>query len=118
MKELKNKWLDEPERDKIAKVKVNKTTIKEKVSNYTKEIDNLKSDLKNCGNDEYKLRKLSEKAEKVFNKLKEARKKSLKTANSEITEDNIIFKCLRRLGYIEKISSIISDIYNKMNSLS
>ena len=114
----KNKWLDEPERDKIAKVKVNKTTIKEKVSNYTKEIDNLKSDLKNCGNDEYKLRKLSEKAEKVFNKLKEARKKSLKTANSEITEDNIIFKCLRRLGYIEKISSIISDIYNKMNSLS
>jgi hypothetical protein len=114
----KNEWIDEPERNKIAKVKVNKTIIKNKVSKYTKDIDSLEDEFRKVKKDNYKLRKLSDKAEKIFNKLKSERKESLKTSNSEITEGNIIFKCLRRNGYIEKLDKIISDIYNKMNSLS
>ena len=34
-----------------------------------------------------------------------------------MSEGNIIFKCLRRLGYIKKLDNIIIDGYNKLNSL-
>ena len=113
----KDKWLTEPERDKLAKKKVNKTQIKNKVSKYTEKIDNLVDELKKSKGDEYKLRKVSENAEKLFNELKNLRKGDLNNADNEINEGNIIFKCLRRLGYIEKINDIISKGYNRLNSL-
>lgn len=113
----KDKWLTEPERDKLAKKKVNKNQIKNKVSEYTKKIDNLTDELKKSKGDDYKLRKVSESAEKLFNELKNLRKGDLNNADNEINEGNIIFKCLRRLGYIEKINDIISKGYNRLNSL-
>lgn len=113
----KDKWLTEPERDKLAKKKVNKNQIKNKVSEYTKKIDNLTDELKKSKGDEYKLRKVSESAEKLFDELKNLRKGDLNDADNEINEGNIIFKCLRRLGYIEKINDIISKGYNRLNSL-
>ena len=113
----KDKWLTEPERDKLAKKKVNKNQIKNKVSEYTKKIDNLTDELKKSKGDEYKLRKVSESAEKLFDELKNLRKGDLNNTDNEINEGNIIFKCLRRLGYIEKINDIISKGYNRLNSL-
>ena len=113
----KDKWLTEPERDKLAKKKVNKTQIKNKVSEYTKKIDKLADELKKSEGNEYKLRKISEIAEKLFDELKNLRRGDLSNADNEINEGNIIFKCLRRLGYIEKINDIISKGYNRLNSL-
>ena len=113
----KDKWLTEPERDKLAKKKVNKIQIKNKVSEYTKKIDKLADELKKSNGDDYKLRKVSESAEKLFDELKNLRRGDLSNADNEINEGNIIFKCLRRLGYIEKISDIISNGYNRLNSL-
>ena len=113
----KDKWLTEPERDKLAKKKVNKAQIKNKVSEYTKKIDKLADELKKSEGNEYKLRKISESAEKLFDELKNLRRGDLSNADNEINEGNIIFKCLRRLGYIEKINDIISKGYNRLNSL-
>ena len=113
----KDKWLTEPERDKLAKKKVNKIQIKNKVSEYTKKIDKLADELKKSEDNEYKLRKISESAEKLFDELKNLRRGDLSNADNEINEGNIIFKCLRRLGYIEKINDIISKGYNRLNSL-
>ena len=113
----KDKWLTEPERDKLAKKKVNKIQIKNKVSEYTKKIDKLADELKKSEGNEYKLRKISESAEKLFDELKNLRRGDLSNADNEINEGNIIFKCLRRLGYIEKINDIISKGYNRLNSL-
>ena len=113
----KDKWLTEPERDKLAKKKVNKIQIKNKVSEYTKKIDKLADELKKSKGDDYKLRKVSEGAEKLFDELKNLRRGDLNNADNEINEGNIIFKCLRRLGYIEKINDIISKGYNRLNSL-
>ena len=56
--------------------------------------------------------------EKLFDEIKTNRRKSLNGKNTEITEDNIIFKSLRRLGYIEKLVKIMNDSYNILNSLS
>jgi hypothetical protein len=113
----KNEWLEEPERDKLAKVKVNKTNIKKEVSIYTKKIDKLYDLFQNNKSDNYKIEKIYDKAEKLFDEIKTNRRKSLNGKNTEITEDNIIFKSLRRLGYIEKLVKIITDCYNILNSL-
>ena len=113
----KNEWLEEPERDKLAKVKVNKTNIKKEVSIYTEKIDNLIKLFKENKKDKHRLEQISKKAEHIFNEIKSNRKNSLNGKNTEITEDNIIFKSLRRLGYIDKIVKIISDSYNILNSL-
>lgn len=113
----KNEWLEEPERDKLAKVKVNKTNIKKEVSIYTKKIDELLDLYKKNKSDNYKIEKIYNKAEKLFDEIKTNRRKSLNGKNTEITEDNIIFKSLRRLGYIEKLVKIITDCYNILNSL-
>lgn len=113
----KNKWVEEPERDKLAKVKVNKTNIKKVVSDYTKKIDDLLDLYKKEKSDNYKLEQIHKKAEKLFNEIKTNRRNSLDGKNTEITEPNIIFKTLRRLGYIEKLVEIITKCYNKLNSL-
>ena len=113
----KNEWVEEPERDRLAKVKVNKNTIKNEVSKYTIEIDNLVTSYEENKDDKYHLEKISNKAEKLFDKIKTERRKSLNDKNTEINEPNIVFKTLRRLGYIEKLINVISDTYNKMNSL-
>ena len=112
----KNDWIIEPERNKIAKVKVNKTLIKKIVSKYTKKIDELIDDKKKA-NDNYKLRKVLEKGENLFDEIKNLRREGLKNKQNEINEGNIIFKCLRRNGYIQKLSELLTFIYDKMNSL-
>jgi hypothetical protein len=113
----KNEWITEPERDKLAKKKVNKRIIKNTVSKYTEKIDNLADRYQNFKSDDYKLRKISKEAERLFDELKAERKKGLDKDKSEISEGNIIFKCLRRLGYIDKLLKIITLTYDKMNSL-
>ena len=113
----KNDWITEPERDRLAKKKVKKGTIRKEVSRYTELIDSLVNDYKQYKSDDYKLRKISEKAERLFDEIKTGRKKGLDKDKSEISEGNIIFKCLRRLGYIEKLLKIITLTYDKMNSL-
>ena len=113
----KNEWVTEPKREKLAKIKVNKQNIKKEVSKYTIKIDKLVEKFKTAKNDEYKLRKLYEKASALFDEIKKVRRKDLNNSGNEINEGNIIFKALRRLGYIDKIDKIINKGYNKLNSL-
>lgn len=113
----KNEWLTEPDREKLSSAKINKTKIKNSVSKYTEEIDKLIDELSDSENDEYKIRNVSEKSEKLFDEIKKKRKNDLSKSKNEINNGNIIFKCLRRLGYIEKIDNVINKCYNKLNSL-
>ena len=112
----KNEWIVEPNKEKLSKIDADNKKIKEKVSNYTKEIDELIVDAKT--DDEYKLRKLLTKSEKLFDEIKSLRRKGLNKKNDEMSSNNIIFKSLRRNGYIEKLSDLNLLIYDKMNSLS
>ena len=113
----KNEWVIEPEREKLSKKKVNKERIKKTVSQYTEKIDKLVDDSKNTDGDEYKMRKVYESAQKLFDEIKKLRREDLSDANNEINEGNIIFKALRRLGYIDKLDKIINKGYNTLNSL-
>ena len=113
----KNNWVDEPERDKLAKVKVNKTTIRKEISKYVDKIENIINKNKKAKGDNYKLEKINQEAEKLFDDIVKNRRSSLNGKNTEITEPNIVFKYLRREGYIDKLSKIILNTYNKINSL-
>ena len=113
----KNEWVIEPEREKLSKKKVNKERIKKTDSQYTEKIDKLVDDSKNTDGDEYKMRKVYEGAQKLFDEIKKLRREDLSDANNEINEGNIIFKALRRLGYIDKLDKVINKGYNTLNSL-
>lgn len=113
----KDKWLKEPEREKLSTAKINKGLIKKKVAEYIDKIEDLLTIYKTA-DDDYKVRKVSEKADSLFDEIKKERRDSLGKKDTEITNGNIIFKCLRRLGYIEKLVNLKSETYDKMNSLS
>lgn len=114
----KDKWITEPTREKLAKAKVNKDKIRAKVSEYMNDIDELCDIYKRNKSNEYKVRKVSEDADELFEKIKKERKEGLTKTGNEINNGNIIFKTLRRNGYIKKIIDLKSKTYDKMNSLS
>lgn len=113
----KNSWVEEPERSKLANRKVNKNRIKQIVSKYTVKIDKLIDLYKRNKDDKHILEKIFEKSKSLFDEIKTVRKNSLDKDKNEISEGNIIFKTLRRIGYIEKLSKLIDITYDKMNSL-
>lgn len=113
-----DEWVEEPDREEMVSSKINKDLIKQKVSLYTKKIDELYSFLKKANNDTYKLRKINKAASDLFDEIKTLRRSSLSNTKKEISNGNIIFKALRRLEYIGKLSDIISNSYNKFNSIN
>ena len=114
----KNKWLIEPEREKLVSSKVNKTFIKDKVSEYMNKIDKLEYLLNKSKDDEYRLRRVMEKSDNLFDKIKGERKIGFeRSGGKEINNYNIVFKALRRNGYIEKLVNVKSIAYDKLNSL-
>ena len=114
----KNKWLIEPEREKLASSKVNKAFIKDKVSEYMNKIDKLEYLLNKSKDDEYRLRRVMEKSDNLFDKIKGERKIGFEqSGGKEINNYNIVFKALKRNGYIEKLVNVKSMAYDKLNSL-
>ena len=114
----KNKWLIEPEREKLASSKVNKAFIKDKVSEYMNKIDKLEYLLNKSKDDEYRLRRVMEKSDNLFDKIKGERKIGFeRSGGKEINNYNIVFKALKRNGYIEKLVNVKSMAYDKLNSL-
>ena len=113
----KDKWLEEPNREKLEKTKFNANKIKKMVSKYTVKIDALEKRSKNMKGNEYKSRKVYEDSKKLFDEIKNVRRDSLRKDGGELCEGNIIFKCLRRLNYIDKLVNIINLSYDYFNSL-
>ena len=87
--------------------------------NILNKIDKLEYLFKKAKDDEYKLRRVLEKSDALFDKIKAERKLGFeKSGGREINNLNIVFKALRRNGYIEKLVNIKSMAYDKLKSLS
>ena len=108
-------WLKEPSKNSIQAIKLNKFYIKEQVLKFIRKIDELEMEL-NGETDEYKLEQISLKAKALFDRIKAIRRESLKNG-SEMSSGNIIFKCLRRVGYIGKLVDIKTKTYDKIFSI-
>lgn len=109
----KNKWIVEP--NDFQDAELNDEYIKNNSAKIMTEIDDIEEKLKS-EKDNHKLEVLSTKMKKLFDKLHKQRKESLEK-HGEMGTYNIIWKVLRRSGYLDKIWDIINNIYNKVNSI-
>jgi hypothetical protein len=83
------------------------------------EIDNLEETLLLTldGIGDKSLETIYDDAEALHDRIKDTRKSSLSNSNTEISTGNLIFKSLRRNGYLEKLNDIRTKIYDEINSL-
>lgn len=109
-----NEWVKLPK--DISDSRLNVDYIKETAADYMTRIDEMEEELADM-DDMKKVSKISKTAERMFDRLKDMRKKSLETEAGEMASDNIVWKVLRREGYIEKLRGIMTDTYDKMMSL-
>ena len=109
----KDSWIEEPDKEKLTKGKIDKKKVKDTVVNYADRIDEVEEAFKKAKNG-YDLRRLEKDAEKILSDIKNERKSGFANNESEINDGNVIFKTLRRTGYIGKIIDLIDDIYDKM----
>lgn len=110
-----NKWLVEP--SDLSDATLNQDYIKDVSAKYMTQIEDLEDDLKNNKQDDSSLKKIGTQAKRLFNKLKDKRQKGLNSKSQEMSSGNIIWKVLRRNGYIEQLSNIIKITYDKMKSI-
>lgn len=111
----KNKWIVDP--DDFQDAVINQEYVKKTAAKYMSQIDFLEDKL-NSENDKHKCEKCGEKAYKIFDKLKTMRTEGLTSDKKEMSSGNIIYKIIRRAGYIDKIWEIYNSSYDKVNSIS
>ena len=110
-----NKWIKEPK--DLSDARFNREYVMLVSAKYMTLIDELVAKYNLC-DDKEKLGKLRELAEKIFHKLRDKRKAGLETEACEMSSGNIIWKLLRREGYLDKVWNLIDDAYNEIHSIS
>lgn len=110
---MSNDWLTEPSNNKLSSSKLNLNKIKETVSELMNKIDELQDRF----DDNNEPEEINSDCEKLFDKIKSIRNKDL-SGNTEMNDGNLIFKTLRRNGYIGKLLDIKTASYNRAYSLT
>lgn len=109
-----NKWVKLPK--DLSDARLNVDYIKETSADYMTKIDDMMDEFESAEDTE-KLEKINKRAERMFDRLKDMRKKSLETEAGEMASDNIVWKVLRREGYTDKLCDLMDNTYDKMMSL-
>lgn len=102
---LYNKWRKEPSKDKLP---INKTDVIKKVKDYLKKLNDIEKEEE----PDAKLLKLKKLKEKI-----RAYRKSGLNATGEYSTENLVFKYLRRSGYMDKLADLGIDIKDEFLSL-
>lgn len=105
---LHNKWLIKPSKDQKIK---DSGMIKTKASDYMNLIDSLDSFYEK-GYYNYLIKKI----DRIKEKIKKMRQTGLESGG-EFSNENLIFKVLRRTGYIEKLYDLQLKAYDRAFSL-
>ena len=110
-----NKWIKKPSSDKIKEIGLDKYSIKDISAKIMTKIDDI-IDAFNATDDDAELRKIGKDANDLYNKIKKMRKEGL-ARGGENDPDNIIYKVLRRAGYMDMLRTFSSELYDKLNSI-
>ena len=110
----KNKWIAEP--DDFQDAIVNQEFVKKKATEIMAQLDEIEKNLDN-ETDKSKCEKYGNKAHRIFDKLKNMRSDGLASDKKEMSSGNIIYKIIRRTGYLDKIWEIVNYGYDKANSI-
>jgi hypothetical protein len=109
-----NEWVREPEKGNIKPIQLNKYAIKQISSEIMTEIDDLCDTFDN-EDDKHRIEEIGEVSDKLLKKIKAVRKAGLK--KGEMGTGNLVYKVLRRSGYLDKLWKLMEDIYDKLNSV-
>lgn len=109
----KDEWVKEPIilSDSIN----NKDEIKRISAMIITKVDDLEEKI-NGTDDEHKLKKYNQTLTRIIKRLKEVRRDGLKGVG-EMSTGNIIYKVIRRSGYLKKLFDLKNFSYDKINTL-
>lgn len=113
----KNKWLKKPSKTTFTKKDIDSPAIKKKASEIMTDIEDLEKKKESADGDDYKNRKLYDDSSDLIDDITQKRKTSLSKTKDEMNTDNLVFKVLRRNGYLDKLFKLRDKTYDKMNSL-
>ena len=105
---FKNEWIEKPK--DLSDAKLNEDFIKSEAAKIMTKIDDL-------GESEEDPRSIYNKCDRLFEYMKDIRKKGLETESAEMSSGNIIWKVIRREGYIDKLVDIMIEAYDKINTI-
>lgn len=111
----KNKWVNEPSIDNSFDLTSNEVLLRNVSSEIMTCIDDLHNSYLSTS-DEYELKEISKTLSNILDLIYKIREKGLDN-KGELDELNIIFKIIRRSGYLDLIWDMIDNIYDKINSL-
>ena len=111
-----NDWVREPNPDDIKSIGLNKFSIKDKAAKIMTIIDDMYDALAST-DDSHKIEKMGDDASYLWKKVKEMRKSSLEK-NGESGSGNIVYKILRRTGYLDRLFKLSNVVYDKFNSIT
>ena len=111
-----NAWVRKPNPHSIKNIGLNKFNIKDKAAEIMTIIDEMYKVISNT-DDSHEIDKVGEDASYLWKKVKELRKNSL-GKNGENGAGNIVYKVLRRTGYLDKLFKLMSMVYDKSNSIT
>lgn len=111
-----DEWVKEPNPDEFEPIGDKKERIKVIASKIMTKIDDMEEYF-NLQTDLHKIEMLGEKVNGLLDNIMAYRKKSL-AKDGEMSEGNIVYKTLRRGEYLEKLWSMQSKIYDKLNSIN
>lgn len=109
-----NKWLIKPEYKTPSKQKI--SAVSKNAKKWADKIDKI-LDNAYLNSTESQKEKSIKKLDKTFNDIKNIRKKGFEKGGDEMSQNNLVFKLLRRNGYIDKIINKKNDIYDDIMSI-
>jgi hypothetical protein len=102
---MKNEWIKRPIR---ADFEPDEKAIRKKAEPVMEQIDELEDDITKKSYIEFK-----DKMDKIWKKVKNFRKSGLESESGEFSIGNLVFKLLRRNGYINKVMKMKNDSYDR-----
>ncbi len=103
---MNNKWIKKPTKSDFVP---DEELIRKKASAFMQEVKEIESELEK---EEVDLEEVSGRISKVWKKIKDRRKAGLEK-EGEYSLENLVFKLLRRNGYIERIIEAKRKAYDK-----
>lgn len=101
---MKDEWIKKPER---ADFEPDEKLIRQKAETVMESVDELTREMRE---DEYESFK--QKVDKVWKRIKDFRKSGLESESGEFSIGNLVFKLLRRNGYVEKVMEMKREAYD------
>lgn len=112
----KNKWIKKPNFDEVDDIEPISQDLKVLSSKLMTCIDELKDEFNRVNNSK-SIEDIRDTLDYIWDFVKMMRKESL-NKEGEYSKGNIIYKILRRNGYLDQIFGLSNDIYDKLNSIS